>query len=145
MFPFLLQSDNFVLSHISSSGILNPAFPTRQNCIVLPPEPPSLSYTTPTIPSVNSHATQMSPRVSQETSPIKSSINKLFCSIKDLYIPVGYEVSVLPRMEDYSLMASNMHVFINTINIWRESPPPIIWDMSRNADYIALPHYIQVT
>jgi hypothetical protein len=51
-------------------------------------------------------------------------------------------------MEDYSLMATNVHLFtvlIMTINIWRESPPSIIWDMSCNADNRALPHYTQVT
>jgi len=56
---------------------------------------------------------------------------------------VGYQVSVLPKMEDYTLMAINVHLFnvlITTINIWRESAPSIIWDMSCNADNTGLPH-----
>jgi hypothetical protein len=46
-------------------------------------------------------------------------------------------------MEDYYLMAINVHLFnalIITINIWKESPPSIIWDMSCSADNTALPH-----
>jgi hypothetical protein len=50
-------------------------------------------------------------------------------------------------MENYSLMAIKMHLFnvlITTINIWREFPPSIIWDMSCNADNTALPHLLKM-